>query len=456
MTKTKTTSSRRSLAAGAIGNFGEIYDFAVFGFSIPILSVHFFPGSDRTAALLSTFAVYAVAFVARPLGGLMFGYLADRLGRIRVMAMTVWLMALGTAIIGLLPTYATIGIAAPLLLLLCRIAQGLALGGETTGSTSYIVESAPENRRGYWLGFTLIFSHLPNAVVAGLVVALQLGAGDQAYSDWAWRIPFLLGGIIGVVGFWLRRNIDEPEEYKQARQASKASKIKKNPLIAAIRCGGLRGMLHVFMVQPVFSVGAYLLLGFMYTFLIEVGKLDSTSALISNAIAVIVLSALLPLGGLLSDRFGRKRVLTFGAAWIALSAYPAMYLAASGSFASAVAGQTLLAAGLGIYGAASFVAAAEFFPTSFRATGHAISYQTSVAMFGGTCPLIAAYLSQAFGSPLAPAFYVTLIAVLCLITTQFVPETRGINLRTSVGNKTSNKASELPQPQKAMRQELST
>lgn len=107
----------------------------------------------------------------------MFGYLADRLGRIRVMAMTVWLMALGTAIIGLLPTYATIGIAAPLLLLLCRIAQGLALGGETTGSTSYIVESAPENRRGYWLGFTLIFSHLPNAVVAGLVVALQLGAG---------------------------------------------------------------------------------------------------------------------------------------------------------------------------------------------------------------------------------------------------------------------------------------
>lgn len=147
MTKTKTTSSRRSLAAGAIGNFGEIYDFAVFGFSIPILSVHFFPGSDRTAALLSTFAVYAVAFVARPLGGLMFGYLADRLGRIRVMAMTVWLMALGTAIIGLLPTYATIGIAAPLLLLLCRIAQGLALGGETTGSTSYIVESAPEDRK---------------------------------------------------------------------------------------------------------------------------------------------------------------------------------------------------------------------------------------------------------------------------------------------------------------------
>ncbi|MCF5705234.1 MFS transporter [Pseudomonas syringae] len=452
MTNTKKTSPRRTLAVGAIGNFGEIYDFAVFGFSIPILSVHFFPGTDRTAALLSTFAVYAVAFVARPLGGLMFGYLADRLGRVRVMAMTVWLMALGTAIIGLLPTYATIGIAAPLLLLLCRIAQGLALGGETTGSTSYIVESAPQNRRGYWLGFTLIFSHLPNAVVAGLVIALQLGAGEQAYSDWMWRIPFLLGGVIGLVGFWLRRSIDEPEEYKQARQASKANKTRKNPLMAAIKCGGLRGMMHVFMVQPVFSVGAYLLLGFMYTFLIQVGKLDSTSALVSNAIAVIVLSALLPLGGLLSDRYGRKRVLSFGAVWIALSAYPAMHMAASGTFAGAVSGQILLAIGLGIYGAPSFVAAAEFFPTSFRATGHAISYQTSVAMFGGTCPLIAAYLSQTFDSPLAPAFYVTAIAILCLITTQFVPETRDVNLRTSV----ADNAAEPSQPLQVRRQELPT
>lgn len=452
MTNTKKTSPRRTLAVGAIGNFGEIYDFAVFGFSIPILSVHFFPGSDRTAALLSTFAVYAVAFVARPLGGLMFGYLADRLGRVRVMAMTVWLMALGTAIIGLLPTYATIGIAAPLLLLLCRIAQGLALGGETTGSTSYIVESAPQNRRGYWLGFTLIFSHLPNAVVAGLVIALQVGAGEQAYSDWMWRIPFLLGGVIGLVGFWLRRSIDEPEEYKQARQASKASKTRKNPLMAAIKCGGLRGMLHVFMVQPAFSVGAYLLLGFMYTFLVQVGKLDSTSALVSNAIAVIVLSALLPLGGLLSDRYGRKRVLSVGAVWIALSAYPAMHMAASGTFAGAVSGQILLAIGLGIYGAPSFVAAAEFFPTSFRATGHAISYQTSVAMFGGTCPLIAAYLSQTFDSPLAPAFYVTAIAIICLITTQFVPETRDVNLRTSV----ASKAAEPSQNLQVRQQELPT
>ncbi|KUZ38080.1 MULTISPECIES: MFS transporter [Burkholderia cepacia complex] len=417
----------RTLAAGSIGNFGEIYDFAVFGFSVPILATHFFPGSDRTAAILSTFAVYAVAFLARPLGGLMFGMIADRIGRVKVMAMTVWLMALGTALMGVLPTYAEIGIAAPILLVMCRFAQGLALGGETSGTTSFIVEAAPDDQRGRWLGFTLIFSHLPNAVVAGLLIAVQ-SVGSTAYAEWLWRIPFLMGGLIGVVGFWLRRSIDEPEEFKQAARKNKAD----NPLRAALQSGGVRGMLNVVMIQPVYSVGAYLLLGFMYTFLVRVAKLEPMSALISNAIAVIVLSLLLPLGGMLSDRFGRKRVLTFGAAWLALAAYPAMHLAASGTFSGAVMGQVLLAIGLGINGGANFVAAPEFFPTSFRATGHAISYQISVALFGGTSPFIATYLTQAIGTPLAPALYVTAIALVCLVATQFVPETRGIRLRTSV------------------------
>jgi MFS transporter, MHS family, proline/betaine transporter len=421
------SSTWRTLAAGSIGNFGEIYDFAVFGFSVPVLAAHFFPGSNRAAAILSTFAVYAVAFLARPLGGLMFGTLADRIGRVKVMAMTVWLMALGTAFIGLLPTYAEIGLAAPILLVICRFAQGIALGGETSGSTSYIVEAAPDDRRGQWLGFTLVFSHLPNAVVAGLLIALQ-AAGSTAYTEWLWRIPFLLGGLIGVVGFWLRRSIDEPEEFKQAARKNKVD----SPLRAAFRFGGVKGMMHVVMIQPVYSVGAYLLLGFMYTFLVRVAKLEPMSALVSNAVAVVVLSLLLPLGGLLSDRYGRKRILTIGAAWLALAAYPAIHLAASGTFSGAVIGQILLAIGLGINGGANFVAASEFFPTSFRATGHAISYQTSVALFGGTSPFVAAFLTQAIGTPLAPAFYVTAVAVACLIATQFVPETRGVRLRTSV------------------------
>jgi MFS transporter, MHS family, proline/betaine transporter len=421
-------SSSRTLAAGSIGNFGEIYDFAVFGFSVPILSMLFFPGSDRAAALLSTFAVYAVAFFARPLGGLLFGLMADRVGRVKVMATTIWLMALGTAVIGLLPTHAEIGIAAPILLVVCRVAQGLALGGETTGTTSFILESAPNDRRGRWIGLTLIFSHLPNALVAGLMIALQVGAGATAYADWVWRVPFLAGGLIGIVGFWLRRNLDEPEEFKQAKRGSG----KDNPLLAATRSGGLKGMLHVAMIQPIQTVGSYLLLGFMYTFLVRVAKLEPTTALLTNGAAIVVLSFVIPLGGMLSDHFGRKPVLSVGAAWIALAAYPAIHLAASGTLAGALIGQILLVIGVGLYGGACFVAAPEFFPTSFRATGHAVSYQLSVAVFGGTTPFIGTLLVHAFGSPLAPAYYVALVAVACLITVQFVPETKGVSLRTSV------------------------
>jgi MHS family proline/betaine transporter-like MFS transporter len=430
-------SSIRTLAAGSIGNFGEIYDFAVFGYSVPILSTHFFPGTDRTAALLSTFAVYAVAFFARPLGGLVFGVMADKVGRVKVMAMTVWLMALGTAVIGLLPTYATIGIGAPVLLVLCRIAQGLALGGETTGTTSFILESAPVDRRGGWIGLTLIFSHLPNALVAVILIGLQLAAGATTYADWVWRVPFLAGGLIGIVGFWLRRNLDESDEFKQATRKTGS----KNPLRTAIRAGGLKGMLNVAMIQPIQTVGSYLLLGFMYTFLVRVAKLDPTSALFTNGAAIVVLSFMIPLGGVLSDRFGRKRILSIGAAWLAFAAYPGVYLAATGTITGALLGQLLLVIGVGLYGGACFVAAPEFFPTAFRATGHAISYQVTVAIFGGTTPLIATILVQSFGSPLAPAYYVALIAVACLVLIQFVPETRGVNLRTSTSSTAGGGAS---------------
>jgi MHS family proline/betaine transporter-like MFS transporter len=265
------------------------------------------------------------------------------------------------------------------------------------------------------------------------LIGLQFAAGASAYADWVWRVPFLAGGLIGIVGFWLRRNLDEPDEYKQATSRTDS----RNPLRTAIRTGGLRGMLNVAMIQPIQTVGSYLLLGFMYTFLVRVAKLDPTSALITNAAAIVVLSFMIPLGGVLSDRLGRKPVLSFGAAWLAFAAYPGVYLAATGTIAGALAGQLLLAVGVGLYGGACFVAAPEFFPTAFRATGHAISYQAAVAVFGGTTPFIATLLVQASGSPLAPAYYVALVAVVCLVLVQFVPETRGVSLRTS-GSATPN------------------
>jgi MHS family proline/betaine transporter-like MFS transporter len=415
------------LSAASIGNFGEIYDFAVFGFSVPFIASHFFPGSDPVAAILKTFAVYAVAFVARPVGGLVFGYLLDKMGRVKVLAITIWLMAAGTALIGLIPVYETIGIAAPILLVACRLAQGFAMGGETTGSTSFILESAPNRGRGRWVGIIWFFAHIPNAFVALMLLGMQLAFGMEDYLNWAWRVPFLLGGLIGIIGWWLRRNLDDPEEYTRATSKAKF----RNPLRAVTR-SGWKSMMYLAMIQPLQTVGSYLLLGFMYTFLVKQAGLDSTAALVSNAAAIVVLAAVIPIGGALSDRFGRKRILSVGALWIAAVAYLSVSLAAKGTLMDAIIGQTLIAIGIGLYGGACFVAAAEFFPTHFRATGHALAYQVTVAVLGGTTPLISAWLVSALDSPLAPGWYVTFMAIVCLILVQFVPETRDVDLSISV------------------------
>ncbi|MCP2138516.1 MHS family proline/betaine transporter-like MFS transporter [Rhizobium sp. SLBN-94] len=420
-------SSKRALSAASIGNFGEIYDFAVFGFSVPFIAAHFFPGTDPVAAILRTFAVYAVAFVARPMGGLVFGYMLDKIGRIKVLAITIWLMAAGTAMIGLIPTYDTIGIAAPILLVVGRLAQGFAMGGETTGSTSFILEAAPDRGRGRWVGVIWFFAHIPNAFVALMLLGMQLSFGMDTYLDWAWRVPFLLGGLIGIIGWWLRRNLDDPEEYTRATGKAQF----KNPLRAMTR-SGWKSMMYLAMIQPLQTVGSYLLLGFMYTFLVKQAGLASIAALVSNAAAIVVLAAAIPIGGAMSDRWGRKTILSLGALWIALVVYPSISLASNGTLVEAVIGQTLIAIGVGLYGGACFVAAAEFFPTHFRATGHALSYQTTVAVLGGTTPLVSAWLVSALDSPLAPGWYVTFVAIICLILVRFVPETKGVDLSTSV------------------------
>jgi MHS family proline/betaine transporter-like MFS transporter len=418
--------SGRKLSAASIGNFGEIYDFAVFAFSIPIVAHLFFPGSDPTAAILSTFAVYAVAFFARPVGGLVFGYMLDRVGRVKVLALTIWLMAGATALIGVLPTYETIGIGAPALLVLCRLAQGFAMGGETTGSTSYILESAPDQGRGRWVGIIWFFANIPNAFVAVMLLLIQLVAGKEAYTEWVWRVPFLAGGLIGIIGFWLRRNLEDPEEFKLA-----ISKAKNENPLAAATSAGWKSMLHVLMILPVQTIGSYLLVGFMYTFLVRQMHMEPTAALLSNAAAIAVMALFYPVGGALSDKLGRKRVMTIGALWIGLAAYPVLKLVATGVLSYALLGQALLAAGIGMYSGSAFTAAAEFFPTAYRATGHAVAHQGSVALLGGTTPFVSAWLVEISGTPIAPGYYVIAAAVVCLITVQFVPETKDVRLRTA-------------------------
>lgn len=416
--------ARRRLLGGVVGTFVEWYDFLIYGLSAPVLALHFFPEANPTAGLLGTFAIYAIAFFIRPLGGLFFGYLGDRMGRIRILSTTILLMGAATVLTGLLPTYASIGLAAPALLLLCRLAQGFSAGGETSGGLSYILESAPPDRRARWVAIGVASSFLPVVLGALFILGLRTGLGEASYTAWAWRLPFILGGVLAVVGLWIRRHLDDPEEFTESVAAAPA----RNPIRAAARTS-TRALVTVVLLVAVQAVGAYLLNGYMYTYLVKVVRLEATAALATNSAAVLAIVVLLPVFGAVADHVGRKPLMMAGSIWILALSYPALKLAGTASAAGALAGQLLIAVGVALFAAGGFVAMLELFPTAFRFTGHAIAYSLGYAIFGGTTPLIAAALVSGTGSAMAPAFYMMAIAVLGVAIVSVTHETREVRLR---------------------------
>lgn len=431
----------RRLAGASVGNFGEVYDFTVYALTAPILAQHFFPSSNPTAGILGTFAVYALAFLARPVGGFVFGVMADKRGRIVVLAWTVVLMGLGTMAIGLLPSYDSIGITATILLVLCRLAQGLSMGGESSGSYTYVIESAPEGQRGRWVGIVASFSYSP-AVVTGLIILGFSSALGDSYEEWGWRLPFILGGVVALVGYLLRRKLDDPDEYTEAmeQQAQQQQQVS-NPVLGVAKSRA-KSMVLVVLLLAIQAVSAYLVLGYMFTFTTEQG-LGHTEALLTNAATLTIIVVLLPIVGTVTDKFGRKPVLLVGAAWFMLTVIPAFALASSGTVLGALVGQSLICVGVGIYAGSVFAVMLELFPTSLRATGHAISFNVGAAIFGGTTPLIAAALVESTGSPMAPAYYAIAVSFLGLIGIFMTPETRHVTLRHGV-QKSSGEAVEEP------------
>ena len=269
-------SPSRKLLGGAIGNMGEQFDYSIYAFTAPIIALNFFPSSNPVAALLNTFVVYALSFVARPFGGVMFGYIGDRFGRFAILTWTVVLMGVGTMLIGLLPSYSSVGVLAPILLVVCRLLQGLSLGGETTGVESYIAESAPDGKRASWTSLVMSFAYIPVALVACFILGLRTVMGDAAFEAWGWRIPFLLGGVVAFAGYLLRRNLDDPDEYLEAKaEADQLALVPKSGESVAHALGQSfktrKSMLLVILLLCSPSVAAYLLTGYMYTYLVKEG-----------------------------------------------------------------------------------------------------------------------------------------------------------------------------------------
>lgn len=419
-------SGLQALAAGSIGNFVEWFDFAIYSASIPIIARLFFPPGNDYAALLSAFALYGVAFLARPLGGVVWGNLGDRVGRRNVLATIVLLMGAATMAIGLLPTYATVGLLAPTLLALCRLLQGFSGGGEFTGATSFITEYAPPNRRGLFSAISATFTTLPAVLGTLTVLGMRVIMSEAAFIEWGWRVPFLIGGPLAIVGLIIRLRMHETPAFQEV--AGK-HEVEKAPLRVAVRHHG-RQIALVFAIASLSGLGAYTLGTYFVSYLTVTIKISPTAALLANAAALTVTVALVPAAGMLGDRIGRKPLLFIGSAGFIALSVPGYLLAAQGSLSTAILGQLFVALPWCFVVAAVVAIQMEIFPTRVRYSASSIGYNLAYMVFGGTAPLVATWLVSITGSSIAPAFYLMIVAAAVFVVAFALPETSRLALRT--------------------------
>ncbi|MGO1545508.1 MAG: MFS transporter [Gulosibacter sp.] len=423
-TKSRKSHLRRVLSSAAIGQFVEWYDFVVYAYSASVIATLFFPSDDRLASLLATFAVYAVGFVMRPIGGIVFGHLGDVVGRRNVLALVIILMGAATLGIGILPTYGQIGVFATLLLVLCRLVQGLSAGAETTGSNTLVAEHSPAGRKGFFVAFTYAFANLPAVFASLLVLLLTSVLSAENYEAWGWRIPFILGGVFALVGLYIRSRVQESPEFEAAKEAEKSSapsERRRLPLWSAIR-ENPRALFFAFALAALSSLGFYTLTGYFTSYLNEAVQIDSSISFTSNAIAMMIAFIAMPIAGLVSDRIGRKPMLVGGAALSALLAVPAYMLASSGTAFGAIAGQSILALALSIFFGPFGVAFIELFPVKNRFSGAGLGYNLAYVLFGGTAPYVSTWLVGTTGSLLAPAFYMVAIAGVVALVALALPK----------------------------------
>ncbi|WP_413810897.1 MFS transporter [Streptomyces sp. OE57] len=413
-------SVRRPLLAGAAGNFVEWFDFGVYGFQATVIATAFFPGHDPTAGLLATFGIFAVAFFIRPVGAIVLGRLGDRVGRRATLSLVVLMMSGSTALVGVLPTHASVGTLAPVLLLVLRLVQGFSAGGEYSGASAFVVEYAPRERRGLYASVLSMSTNAASLCGLGLAALLTQALGDTAMQSWGWRIPFLLALPLGLVGLYLRLRVDDTPEFLALRRDAE---VESAPLKATWH-GQRRAIGVVFGVVTFNAVAFYVLGSYWPTYLTSVVGLPRTTALWSSAATYLVLIALVPVFGHLSDRYGRRPLMTYAACGLTLLAVPAFLLSSVGGFWPAFAGQLLFVSVAGATGPVVTVLLVEMFPTNVRYTASSIGYNLSYLVFGGTAPYVATFLISRTGSNLSPAVYITVIALVSLLVIRFcLPET---------------------------------
>lgn len=403
--------ARRAVGAAAIGNFMEHYDFFLFGAYATVFAAIIFPESNAAAGLLFTFAIYGVAFVGRPLGALVFGHFGDKLGRRNTLAASIMLMVAATIMIGIAPTYAMIGVWAALYLFLARFLQGIALGGEFAGATSYLVEMAPSNRRALYGSFNTFTVGLGLLAGTGIGALISSLVSEAALQSWGWRIPFLLAAPLGLIGLYMRLRLDESPKFEEVADRHETLAA---PLLVTIRTHW-KAILICLGVTVVWTISAYVVLVYAPTYMITQLDLSLGTALTVQAVALGVYTIVVPLSALASDALGRKPILIAATLGFLLLTYPSFLLLQTGDMTLIVLADCILAGMVGLFAGAAPTALAEMFSTRVRYSALGIGFNGSVALFGGTAPLIVTALITATGNPLAPAWYLTLGAAVSLV-----------------------------------------
>ncbi|WP_111895305.1 MFS transporter [Acinetobacter sp. MB5] len=398
---------KRVATASFIGNFVEWFDYAAYGFLATVIALVFFPSSDPVIALMSTYAIFALSFIVRPFGGIFWGYIGDKHGRKYALSWSIMIMTLATMCIALLPNYASIGLFAPLLLLLLRMIQGFSASGEYAGASNFLAEYAPENKKG------LYTSLVPASTAAGLLLGSLMSAAMFAWMsesflhEYGWRIPFLLAAPLGLIGRFIRLKLEDTPEYVAHQKTSHKETFPIKALFTEYR----QPLFRAFAIASLNATAFYLIFSYMPNYLSTELGVNKTESFISSAISLAFYIGIVFLMGKYSDRLGRNKMLAMACVGFVILTFPLFYLLSGTSFIGMIMIQLIFCSLLAMNDGSLPAYLTELFPVHVRYTGFAFSFNTANALLGGTIPLLATWLIQITGSTLAPAFILIIIAL---------------------------------------------